>query len=197
MPVGVPKVPFGYEDDPYTDWVDLYNRLYRERLLFLCQDLNVELTNQLVGIMVYLNAEDDSQDLFMYINSPGGSLRCGVAVFDVMHFITPIVTTISVGSAASTASLVLTGGTRGHRISLPNCRLMIHQPGGGSRGATGNVLSDVSEMLRLNTAVVELYAERTGQPVDKVRKDMKRDEYMSSKEAKVYGLVDLVAASMY
>ena len=196
MPLGVPKVPYSYEGSSYADWVDLYNRLYRERLLFLCQDLNVELANQLVGIMVYLNAEDDSQDLFMYINSPGGSLMCGVAVYDAINFVTPTVTTICVGSASSTASFVLTGGTRGHRIALPYARMMIHQPAGGSRGTTVNVLSDVEEMLRINNNVVELYSERTGQSTKQIRRDMKRDEFMSAKEAKSYGLVDLVAASM-
>lgn len=197
MPLGVPKVPYAFSENSYADWIDLYNCLYRERLLFLCQDLNVELANQLIGIMIYLNAEDDSQGLFMYINSPGGSITCGIGVYDAMNFVSTNVTTICVGTAASMASFVLSGGTRGQRIALPYARVMIHQPGGGSRGQTSLVLSEAKEMLRMNKEVINIYAERTGQTPDQIRKDMKRDQFMSAREAKGYGLVDQVAASMF
>ena len=195
MPVGVPKVPYRLTEDSVADWVDLYNRLYRERYLFLCQDLNAELSNQLIGLMIYLNAEDDSKGLFMYINSPGGSVTGGIGVYDVMNFVAATVTTICVGTAASMASFVLNGGTRGHRIALPNARVMIHQPGGGSRGQTSLVLSEAKEMLRMNQEVVNIYAERTGKTPGQIRIDMKRDQYMSAREAKGYGLVDQVAVS--
>jgi len=196
MPVGVPKVPYKFSDDAYAEWVDLYNRLYRERLLFLCQDLNAELANQLIGLMVYLNAEDETLGLFMYINSPGGSVTCGIGVSDVMSIVEADVTTICVGTAASMASFVLTSGSRGLRIALPNTRVMLHQSGGGSRGQTSSVLSEAREMLRMNEEVVSVYSERTGQTPNQIKKDMKRDQYLSAREAKGYGLVDQVAASI-
>jgi ATP-dependent Clp protease, protease subunit len=195
MPVGVPKVPYRFSDESEAEWVDLYNSLYRQRLLFLCQDLNVELANQLIGIMIYLNAEDDSQGLFMYINSPGGSLTCGVGVYDAMNFVNTEVTTICVGTAASMASFVLCGGTRGNRIALPYARIMIHQPGGGSQGQTSLVLSEALEMLRIYKEVIQIYVERTGQSIKQIKKDLKRDQFMDAKEAKSYGIVDQVAAS--
>nr|YP_010044978.1 clp protease proteolytic subunit [Blidingia minima]AWX53128.1 ClpP [Blidingia minima]QPF96243.1 clp protease proteolytic subunit [Blidingia minima]QUX32812.1 ATP-dependent Clp protease proteolytic subunit [Blidingia minima] len=196
MPVGVPKVPYRFSDDTYAEWVDLYNRLYRERLLFLCQDLNAELANQLIGLMVYLNAEDETLGLFMYINSPGGSVTCGIGVSDVMSIVEADVTTICVGTAASMASFVLASGSQGLRIALPNTRVMLHQSGGGSRGQTSSVLSEAREMLRMNEEVVSVYSQKTGQTPNQIRKDMKRDQYLSAREAKSYGLVDQVAASI-
>lgn len=197
MPVGVPKVPYEYSPDYPAEWVDLYNRLYRERLLFLCQDLGDELANQLIGIMLYLNAEDSDDGLFMYINSPGGSVTCGVGVYDAMNYVDAKVTTICVGVAASMASFVLCGGAVGSRIAFPHSRLMIHQPAGGSEGQTSIVLSDADEMVRLRKDVMRIYSNRTGQTYEQIRIDINRDQYMSAHEAKEYGLVDLVAAKMF
>ena len=196
MPLGVPKVPFQYSSDHPGEWVDLYNRLYRDRVLFLCNDLGDELANQLIGIMLYLDAEDSEQGLFMYINSPGGSVTCGIGVYDAINYISVDVTTICVGTAASMASFVLAGGSTGKRISLPNTRIMIHQPAGGSQGQTSIVLSEADEVVRLRKEVIAIYADRTGQPSDKIQEDMNRDQYMSAHEAKEYGLVDQVAATM-
>lgn len=123
MPIGVPKVPFRLPGEPSAQWVDLYNRLYQNRVLFLCQQLNDELTNQLVGIMVLLSAEDKSQNLYIYINSPGGSVTCGIAVYDGMNYVKADVITICAGTAASMASFVLAGGEKGNRIALPNSKL--------------------------------------------------------------------------
>lgn len=196
MPIGVPKVPYRFPGDEMAQWTDLYNRLYRDRILFLCQDLDDELANQLIGIMLYLNAEDTTQDLFLYINSPGGSVTCGIGVYDAMHYIQSDVTTICVGTAASMASFVLTGGTLGKRIALPHSRIMIHQPGGGSQGQTSLVLSEAEEMLRIRDEVVSIYADRTGQNPGLISRDMNRDQFMSAREAKEYGLVDQVASSI-
>lgn len=196
MPIGVPKVPYRLPGDEYAQWIDLYNRLYRDRLLFLCQDLNDELANQLIGIMLYLNAEETAQDIFLYINSPGGSVTCGIGVYDAMNYIDSDVTTICVGTAASMASFVLSGGTRGKRLVLPNARIMIHQPGGGSQGQTSLVLSEAEEMLRLRDEVISIYADRTGQNFARISKDMNRDQFMSAREAKQYGLVDQIASSV-
>jgi len=193
MPIGVPKVPFRLPGDSSAQWVDLYNRLYRERVLFLCQELEDELSNQLIGIMLYLNAEESTKGIYIYINSPGGSVTCGIAVYDAMHYIDSNVTTICVGTAASMASFILAGGDRGKRIALPNARIMIHQPEGGSQGQASEVLSESEEVMRIRRQVGRVYAERTGQPLSRISRDMDRDQFMSAREAKDYGLVDQVA----
>ena len=128
MPIGVPKVPFRLPGEPEAQWVDLYNRLFRERAVFFCQELDDELANQLIGIMLYLNAEEETKGLYIYINSPGGSVTCGIGVYDAMNYIQADVTTICVGTAASMASFILAGGKIGKRIALPHSRIMIHQP---------------------------------------------------------------------
>nr|YP_009367442.1 proteolytic subunit 2 of clp protease [Sarcinofilum mucosum]ARK14386.1 proteolytic subunit 2 of clp protease [Sarcinofilum mucosum] len=196
MPIGVPKVPYRLAGDSSTQWVDLYNRLYRERVLFLCQDLDDELANQLIGIMLYLNAEDKSKGIYIYINSPGGSVTCGVGVFDAMNYIKSEVTTICVGTAASMASFVLAGGRKGKRLALPHSRIMIHQPEGGSQGQASVVLSESEEVLRIRDEVAQIYSERTGQTLERISRDMNRDQFMSAREAKDYGLVDQIASSV-
>jgi len=196
MPIGVPKVLYRLPGEEAAQWVDLYNRLYRSRILFLCQDLDDELANQLIGIMLYLNAEDKSQEIVVYINSPGGSVTCGIGVYDAMNYIQSDVTTICIGTAASMASLVLSGGTHGKRLALPHCRIMIHQPAGGSQGQTSLVLSEAEEMLRIRDEVVSIYANKTGQTLAKISQDINRDQFMSAHEAKNYGLIDLIASSV-
>ena len=196
MPIGVPKVPYRLPGEEIAQWVDLYNRLYRDRILFLCQDLDDELANQLIGIMLYLNAEDKSQEIFLYINSPGGSVTCGIGVYDAMNYIQSDVTTICIGTAASMASLVLSGGANGKRLALPHCRIMIHQPAGGSQGQTSLVLSEAEEMIRIRDEVVSIYANKTGQSISKISQDINRDQFMSAHEAKDYGLVDRIASSV-
>ena len=195
MPIGVPKVPYRLPGEPAPQWIDLYNRLYRERMLFMGQELDDELANQLIGIMLYLNAEDESQGLFMYINSPGGSVLCGIGVYDVLHHVMAEVTTICLGLAASMASLVLSGGAFGRRIALPHSRVMIHQPEGGSRGQATEVGLETEEVRRIRHQIIDIYVERTNQPRQVIQTDLDRDMFMSPREAKAYGLVDLVAAS--
>ena len=193
MPIGVPKVAFRFPGEEYAQWVDLYNRLYRERVLFLCQDLDDELSNQLIGIMLYLNAEEESKGLFIYINSPGGSVTCGIALYDTMNYVKADVTTICVGTASSMASFILAGGDQGKRIALPHSRIMIHQPEGGSQGQASAVVFEATEIIRLRRQVGIIYAERTGQSLNRIYNDMSRDQFMSAREAKEYGLVDQVA----
>lgn len=190
MPIGVPKVPFRLPGEPDAQWVDLYNRLYRERVLFLCQDLNDELANQLIGVMLYLNAEESSKDLYIYINSPGGSVTCGIAVYDILNYIEVEVITLCVGTAASMASFILTGGSRGKRIAFPHSRIMIHQPEGGSQGQASEIVSESEEVVRIRRQVGKIYSSRTGQSLARISKDMDRDQFMSAREAKEYGLVD-------
>ena len=193
MPIGVPKVPFRIPGEPTAQWVDLFNRLYRDRVLFLCNELKDELANQLIGIMLFLNGEEERKGLFMYINSPGGSVTCGIGVYDTMHFIDAEVTTICAGTEASVASFVLAGGEIGKRIAFPNARIMIHQPEGGSQGQASEIFFEASEVARIRRDVAKAYAERTGQSLARICRDMDRDQYMSAREAKDYGLVDQVA----
>ena len=196
MPIGVPKVPFRLPGEPAAQWVDLYNRLFRERAVFFCQELDDELANQLIGIMLYLNAEEETKGLYIYINSPGGSVTCGIGVYDAMNYIKADVTTICVGTAASMASFILAGGEIGKRIALPHSRIMIHQPEGGSQGQASEVVSESQEVMRIRRQVGRIYADRTGQTLSRISRDMDRDQFMSAREAKEYGIVDQVAVDM-
>nr|YP_010503267.1 ATP-dependent Clp protease proteolytic subunit 1 [Helianthus carnosus]QRK25283.1 ATP-dependent Clp protease proteolytic subunit [Helianthus strumosus]UXE31377.1 ATP-dependent Clp protease proteolytic subunit 1 [Helianthus carnosus] len=194
MPIGVPKVPFRSPGEEDASWVDI-NRLYRERLLFLGQEVDSEISNQLIGLMIYLSIEDDTQDLYLFINSPGGWVIPGVALYDTMQFVQPDVHTICMGSAASMGSFILVGGEITKRLAFPYIiRVMIHQPAGSfSEVATGEFILEVGELLKLRETLTRVYVQRTGKPVWVVSEDMERDVFMSATEAQAYGIVDLVA----
>nr|YP_009040825.1 clp protease proteolytic subunit [Centaurea diffusa]YP_010257405.1 clp protease proteolytic subunit [Centaurea maculosa]AIB03780.1 clp protease proteolytic subunit [Centaurea diffusa]QVY57547.1 clp protease proteolytic subunit [Centaurea maculosa] len=194
MPIGVPKVPFRNIGEEDASWVDI-NRLYRERLLFLGQDLESEVSNQLIGLMIYLSIEDDTQDLYLFINSPGGWVIPGLALYDTMQFVQPDVHTICMGAAASMGSLILVGGEITKRLAFPHAiRVMIHQPAGSfSEVATGEFILEVGELLKLRETLTRVYVQRTGKPFWVVSEDMERDVFMSATEAQAYGIVDLVA----
>jgi ATP-dependent Clp protease protease subunit len=196
MPLGVPKVAYRLPGESSPQWVDLYNRLYRERLLFLGSGLDDELANQLVAMMLYLNGEDSTKRLYLYINSPGGSVTCGISVYDAMNHVQAGVTTICVGIAASMASFILAGGEKGNRLALPHSRVMIHQPNSGSRGQASEVTLESAEVLRVRKQIGQIYTQQTGQNINTVARDMDRDRFMSAREAKNYGLVDQVAQSI-
>jgi len=193
MPLGVPKVAHRLPGEPTPQWVDLYNRLYRERIIFLGSDLDDDLANQIVGLMLYLSAEDETKRVYLYINSLGGSVTCGISVYDAMQHIEAGVTTICVGIAGSMASFILAGGEKNHRIALPHSRVMIHQPQGGSQGQVSEVTCEAVEVMRIRRQVSLIYAERTGQSLSTIARDMDRDNFMCAREAKDYGLVDQVA----
>nr|YP_010932345.1 proteolytic subunit 2 of clp protease [Hormidiella parvula]WKT05988.1 proteolytic subunit 2 of clp protease [Hormidiella parvula] len=197
MPIGVPKVPYRLPGEEDAVYVDIYNLLYRERILFLAQGVNDEISNQLVGIMVYLNAEDETREMFLYINSPGGSVLAGLAVFDAMEYVEPDVTTICMGMAMSMGSFVLAGGEMGKRIALPHARIMIHQPSSSYYdGSAGEFFMEASEVLRIREEITRIYSARTGQSRRVISDDMERDVFLSSGEAKEYGLVDQVVVNM-
>nr|YP_010933263.1 proteolytic subunit 2 of clp protease [Streptofilum capillatum]WKT08544.1 proteolytic subunit 2 of clp protease [Streptofilum capillatum]WKT08643.1 proteolytic subunit 2 of clp protease [Streptofilum sp. BC4-VF8pt]WKT08742.1 proteolytic subunit 2 of clp protease [Streptofilum sp. ZNP2-VF4pt] len=196
MPIGVPKVPYRLPGEEDATWVDLYNRLYRERILFLGQNVDDETSNQLVAVMLFLNSENPTKEIYIYINSPGGSVMAGLALYDVMQYVSPDVITICMGMAASMASFVLAGGALGKRIALPHARIMIHQPSSGARGQAGDLLIEAGEILKLRQMVTEAYVQRTNQPIEVVALDMDRDRFMSAQEAKDYGVVDQVAQDM-
>nr|YP_010964328.1 ATP-dependent Clp protease proteolytic subunit [Astragalus tumbatsica]WNM88906.1 ATP-dependent Clp protease proteolytic subunit [Astragalus tumbatsica] len=192
MPVGVPKVPYLVPGDEEASWIDLYNRLYQERLLFLGQEINSEISNQLVGLMVYLSLEDKTKDLYLFINSPGGEIISGMGMFDAMHFVQAEVQTVCVGLAASMASLLLVGGEITKRLAFPH--VMIHQPASSLlEGPTGECMLEVNELQKMCETIIQIYAQRTGQPSWQISKDMERNFYMSAEEAQAYGIVDMVA----
>jgi len=192
MPIGVPKVPYRLPGEQYTQWIDIYNRLYRERIIFLGRDVDDELANQIIAVMLYLDSEDPGKDIYLYINSPGGMVTSGMAIYDTMQHIKSDVVTICVGLAASMGSFLLAAGTKGKRLALPHSRIMIHQPSGGTRGQATDIEIEAREILRIRHQLNNIYAERTGQPLAKIEKDMDRDFFMSAEEAKEYGLIDRV-----
>uniref|UniRef100_B8HPM8 ATP-dependent Clp protease proteolytic subunit n=1 Tax=Cyanothece sp. (strain PCC 7425 / ATCC 29141) TaxID=395961 RepID=B8HPM8_CYAP4 len=192
MPIGVPKVPYRMPGEPYTQWIDIYNRLYRERIIFLGKEVDDEIANQIVAVMLYLDSEDPGKDIVLYINSPGGSVTAGMAIYDTMQHIKSDVVTICVGLAASMGSFLLTAGAPGKRLALPHSRIMIHQPSGGTRGQASDIEIEAREIIRIRHQLNQIYADRTGQPLEKIEKDIDRDYFMSAQEAKDYGLIDRV-----
>jgi len=193
MPIGIPKVSYRLPGDPLPQWVDIYNRLYRERILFLGSEIDDELSNQLVGIMLFLNSEDASLGMFLYVNSPGGSVTSGMAIYDVMNHISAHVTTICMGLAASMASFIVAGGEPGSRLALQHSRMMIHQPLAGSNGQASDIRAEAEEVMRIRQQIGLLYARRTGQSLSRIARDMDRDTFMTALEAQAYGLVDRIA----
>nr|AWI69850.1 Clp protease proteolytic subunit [Malouetia tamaquarina] len=193
MPVGVPKVPFRIPGDEDASWVDVYNRLYRERFLFLGKEVDSEISNQIVGLMVYLSIEDKSKEQYLFINSPGGWVVPGIAIYDAMQFVAPIVHTICIGLAASMGSFLLVGGEITERLAFPHARVMIHQPLGSFYGTdVPDNFKELEEMADLYDLIVAVYVQRTGKPARIIYEDMERDAFMSATEAQAYGIVDLV-----
>jgi ATP-dependent Clp protease, protease subunit len=192
MPIGVPRVPYRMPGSQFTDWISIYDRLYRERIIFLGREVDDEIANQIVAVMLYLDSEDPGKDIRLYINSPGGSVTAGMAIFDTMQHIKSDVATICVGLAASMGSFLLMAGTKGKRYALPHSRIMIHQPMGGARGQATDIAIEAKEIQRVKHMLNQEYANRTGQPMEKIERDMDRDYFMSAEESKEYGLIDRV-----
>nr|YP_009164592.1 proteolytic subunit of the ATP-dependent Clp protease [Lathraea squamaria]AJD76810.1 proteolytic subunit of the ATP-dependent Clp protease [Lathraea squamaria] len=196
MPIGVPKVPLRIPGEESSIWVDVYNRLYSERLLFLGQGIDSDISNQLIGLMVYLSMEDESKDLYLFINSPGGWVIPGVSVYDTMQFVRPEVHTICMGLAASIGSFILVGGEITKRLAFPHAwrRVMIHQPASSFHmSQAGEFILEAEELLKLRETITKVYVQRTGNPLWVVSEDLERDVFMSATEAKAYGIIDLVA----
>ncbi len=171
---------------------DIYSRLLRERIIFLVGPVNDQTANLVVAQMLFLESENPDKDIFLYINSPGGSVSSGMSIYDTMQFIKPDVSTLCMGMAASMGAFLLAAGAPGKRIALPHSRIMIHQPSGGSQGQATDIEIQAREILKLRELLNQILADRTGQTIEKIRSDSERDYYMSSNEAKVYGLVDQV-----
>ncbi len=171
---------------------DIYSRLLRERIIFLGTGINDQVSDSLVAQLLFLEAEDPEKDIQIYINSPGGSVTAGMAIYDTMQQISPDVVTICYGVAASMGAFLLSGGTKGKRLALPNSRIMIHQPLGGAQGQAVEIEIQAKEILFLKKTLNSLLAEHTGQPIEKINEDTERDYFLSPREAVEYGLIDKV-----
>ena len=173
---------------------DIYSRLLRERVIFLVGPVNDQTANLVVAQLLFLESENPDKDISLYINSPGGSVSAGLSVYDTMQFVKPDVSTLCMGLAASMGAFLLAAGAKGKRFALPNSRIMIHQPSGGAQGQATDIEIQAREILKLRESLNAILAERTGQPLEKIRADSERDFFMSSEEAKGYGLIDQVIA---
>lgn len=171
---------------------DIYSRLLRERIIFLGQAIDSDVANLIVAQLLFLEAEDPEKDIYLYINSPGGSVTAGMGIFDTMNHIRPDVSTICVGLAASMGAFLLSAGAKGKRMSLPHSRIMIHQPLGGAQGQATDIEIQAKEILYHKRRLNEYLAAHTGQPLEKIAEDTERDFFMSAEEAKNYGLIDQV-----
>jgi len=171
---------------------DIYSRLLRERVIFLVGPVNDQTANLVVAQLLFLESENPDKDISLYINSPGGSVSSGLSIYDTMQFIKPDVSTLCMGIAASMGSFLLMAGAKGKRFALPNSRVMIHQPSGGAQGQATDIEIHAREILKTREQLNQIYAERTGQTIEKIRNDMERDFFMDPNEAKNYGLIDQV-----
>ncbi|HXD53194.1 MAG TPA: ATP-dependent Clp endopeptidase proteolytic subunit ClpP [Solirubrobacteraceae bacterium] len=174
---------------------DIYSRLLNERIVFIGTPVDDEVANLVVAQLLHLESEDDEKDVSLYINSPGGVVYSGLAIYDTMRFIKPDVQTICFGVAMSMGSLLLAGGTEGKRMALPNSRILIHQPSGGYQGQAADIEIHANETIELRRRIDEIYAEHTGQSVARVHDDMDRDRYFTAEQAREYGLIDRVISS--
>ena len=171
---------------------DIYSRLLRERIVFLVGPVNDQTANLVVAQLLFLESENPDKDIFLYINSPGGSVSAGMSIYDTMQFIKPDVSTMCMGLAASMGSFLLMAGAKGKRLSLPNSRIMIHQPSGGAQGQATDIEIHAREIIKTREQLNRIYADRTGQTLEKIRADAERDFFLDPEEAKAYGLIDQV-----
>ena len=169
---------------------DIYSRLLKDRIIFLGTPIDDHIANLMIAQMLFLEADDPEQDIFLYVNSPGGYVTSGLAIYDTMQYIRPDVSTICIGQAASMGSLLLTAGAKGKRYSLPHARIMIHQPAGGFQGQATDIEIQAREILRIKEALDTIMAKHTGQDLERIKRDTDRDFFMSGEQAKDYGLVD-------
>jgi ATP-dependent Clp protease protease subunit len=192
----MPLVPVVIEQDSRGERsFDIYSRLLRERVIFLGQPVDDEIANLVVAQLLHLESDDPDKDISLYINSPGGSMYAGLAVYDTMQFIKPDVQTTCVGMAMSMGSLLLAGGAEGKRAVLPNSRVLIHQPSGAFEGTSSDIEIHAREVLNLRRRVDEIYSKHTGQPIEQITEDMERDRFFTPEQAVEYGLADRVLNS--
>lgn len=169
---------------------DIYSRLLKDRIIMLSGEVNDQMANSVIAQLLFLDAQDSEKDIYLYINSPGGVITSGLAMLDTMNFIKSDVQTIAIGMAASMASVLLAGGTKGKRFALPNSTILIHQPSGGAQGQQTEIEIAAEEILKTRRKMNQILADATGQTIEQIKKDTERDHYMSAQEAKDYGLID-------
>jgi len=195
-PTGLGYIPMVIEQSGRGERAyDIYSRLLRERLIFLVGPVNDNTANLIVAQLLFLESENPDKDISLYINSPGGSVYAGMAIYDTMQFVKPDVSTLCTGLAASMGAFLLAAGKKGKRFTLPNSRIMIHQPSGGAQGQASDIQIQAREILDLRERLNRILADNTGQPVDRIGVDTERDNFMSAEDAVSYGLVDKVLAS--
>jgi ATP-dependent Clp protease protease subunit len=175
---------------------DIYSRLLKDRIIFIGTAIDDTVSNIIIAQLLFLQMEDPAKDIEVYINTPGGSVTSGLAIYDTMQFVKPDVNTYCVGQAASMGAVLLAAGTPGKRFALPHARIMIHQPWGGMQGTAADISIQAEEILRMRARIEEILAHHTKQPVDKIKKDTDRDYFMSAEEAKAYGIVDEVITNI-
>jgi len=173
---------------------DIYSRLLAERIVFLGTPVDDQIANLIIAQLIHLESEDPDKDIFMYVNSPGGSVYAGLSIYDTMQYVKPDVSTICVGIAMSMGSLILAGGAKGKRTALPNSKILIHQVSGGFQGQGTDIEIQAREVISLKRRLEEIYAHHTGKPIDDISRDMERDFFMTPQEAKDYGIIDNVIA---
>jgi len=171
---------------------DIYSRLLKDRIVFLSDEVNDTTASLVVAQLLFLEAEDPDKDIYLYINSPGGVVTAGMAIYDTMQYIKPDVVTVCMGMAASMGAFLLSSGTKGKRFALPNSEIMIHQPLGGAKGQATDIEIHAKWILKIKERLNKILSERTGQPIEKIQEDTERDNFMSAQEAKEYGLIDEV-----
>lgn len=193
MSVLVPTVV--ESDGRYERAYDIYSRLLKDRIIFLGSDVNEASANVVVAQLLFLQSEDPKKDIFFYINSPGGSVYDALAIYDTMQFITNDVQTVGIGVQASAAAFLLSSGTKGKRLALPNATVMIHQPSSGTRGKVTDQEIDLRESLRIKSLLESIMAKNTGQKPEKIHIDMERDKWLTAEEAKKYGIIDAIVTS--
>ncbi|HEX4585227.1 MAG TPA: ATP-dependent Clp endopeptidase proteolytic subunit ClpP [Burkholderiaceae bacterium] len=192
-PVGLGMVPIVIEQSGRGERAyDIYSRLLRDRVVFIVGPINELTANLVVAQLLFLESENPDKEIALYINSPGGSVYAGMAIYDTMQFIKPDVSTICVGMAASMGAFLLAGGAKGKRYALPNSRILIHQPSGGSQGQAADIEIQAREILYLRERLNKILSERTGQPVERIARDTDRDNFMSASDAVSYGLIDKI-----
>jgi ATP-dependent Clp protease protease subunit len=191
--VGLGMVPMVIEQSGRGERAyDIYSRLLRERIVFLVGPVNDQTANLVCAQLLFLESENPDKEIFLYINSPGGSVSAGLSIYDTMNFIKPDVSTLCMGMAASMGSFLLMAGAKGKRFALPNSRVMLHQPSGGAQGQASDIEIQAREILKTREQLNRIYAERTGQSYERITSDMERDFWMSPGEAREYGLIDQV-----
>jgi ATP-dependent Clp protease protease subunit len=171
---------------------DIFSRLLKERIVFIGTPIDDAVASLVIAQLLFLESEDPDKDIYLYINSPGGSISAGLAIYDTMQYIKPDVATICIGMAASMAAVILAGGAKGKRTALPNSRIMIHQPWGGVQGTAADIRIQAEEILKMKRKINEILAKHTGKPIEQIERDTDRDYYMSAEEAKEYGIIDQI-----